>query len=170
MGPVAPVRPAGSVSGRSRTCTAFAGGLQRLGSPVPGRHGTVARVGVEPTGTRLSTWPLCRFAYHAIGQYDVRESNPPGLLERQATSPEVERRIGQSARRESNPPVLLGGQVPGPLGHGHVVSSGRRGSRTLKARRSPGFKPGAVACRLALPCQSGWLDSNQRGPASEAGG
>ena len=48
--------------------------------------------------------------------------------------------------------------------------SGRRGSRTLKARRSSGFEPGAVANRLALPFQSGWLDSNQRAPASEAGG
>lgn len=30
-------------------------------------------------------------------------------------------------------------------------SSGRGGSRTLKARRSPGFEPGAVTHRLALP-------------------
>jgi hypothetical protein len=30
-------------------------------------------------------------------------------------------------------------------------SSGRRGSRTLKAHRSPDFKSGAVALRLALP-------------------
>ena len=26
----------------------------------------VARVGVEPTGTRLSTWPRCQLAYRAI--------------------------------------------------------------------------------------------------------
>ena len=30
-------------------------------------------------------------------------------------------------------------------------TGGRRGSRTLKAHRSPGFEPGAVALRLALP-------------------
>ena len=46
-------------------------------------------MGVEPTGTSFWNWPLCRFAYHAA-EYDVRESNPPGLLEGQATvSPEV---------------------------------------------------------------------------------
>ena len=36
------------------------------------------------------------------------------------------------------------GPIPRPAG-------GRRGSRTLKAHRSPGFEPGAVAVRLALP-------------------
>ena len=65
--------------------------------------------------------------------------------------PRCQRPIRQSARRESNPPVRLGGPVPGPLGHGHFACSGRRGSRTLKARRSSGFRPGAVASRLALP-------------------
>ncbi len=37
--------------------------------------------------------------------------------------------------------------------------SGRRGSRTLKAHRSSGFGPGAVANRLALPSVSldGWI-------------
>jgi hypothetical protein len=34
------------------------------------------------------------------------------------------------------------------------TSGGRRGSRTLKAHRSPGFEPGAVADRLALPSSS----------------
>ena len=50
-----------------------------------------------------------------------------------------------------NPPVRFGRPVPWPLGHGHVSLSGRRGSRTLKARRSSVFRPGAVASRLALP-------------------
>src|SRR5208337_541178 len=36
------------------------------------------------------------------------------------------------------------GPIPRPAG-------GRRGSRTLKAHRSSGFEPGAVALRLALP-------------------
>jgi hypothetical protein len=34
------------------------------------------------------------------------------------------------------------------------TASGRRGSRTLKAHRSPGFEPGAVALRLALPSRA----------------
>jgi hypothetical protein len=89
----------------------------------------VARVGVEPTDASPSSWPLCRFAYHAIGQYDVRGSNPPGPSENQATSPEVERRIGQSARRESNPPWTVWKTAAFPLGYGHILcqSSGRRG-------------------------------------------
>ncbi len=38
-----------------------------------------------------------------------------------------------------------------PLVRQGAKSSGRRGSRTLKAHRSSGFGPGAVANRLALP-------------------
>lgn len=45
--------------------------------------------------------------------------------------------------------------MPQPLGQGCIscpsLSSGRRGSRTLKAHRSPDFESGAVALRLALP-------------------
>ncbi len=44
--------------------------------------------------------------------------------------------------------------------------SGRRGSRTLKARRSSGFRPGAVTSRLALPLRRA---SSPSYTASEAG-
>ncbi len=70
---------------------------------------------------------------------------------RASRPPCCQRSIRQSVRRELNPPVRFGRPSPGPLGHGHVSLSGRRGSRTLKACRSSGFRPGAVASRLALP-------------------
>ncbi len=82
---------------------------------------------------------------------DLSEGGLPDCLPGHSRPPRCQRAVGQSARRESNPPVRRGGPVPGPLGHGHVWFSGRRGSRTLKARRSSGFGPGAVAYRLALP-------------------
>src|SRR5262249_15276867 len=99
----------------------------------------------------------------------LREGGLP-VAYRASRPPRCQRAVGQSARRELNPPVRFGRPVPGPLGQGHVSLSGRRGSRTLKASRSSGFRPGAVVSRLALPFQSGWLDLNQRGPASDTGG
>ena len=53
-------RPAGS---RTRT-TAIP---ERCAAVTPQDH-EVAEVGVEPTDTRLSTWPLCLFAYPAMKQ------------------------------------------------------------------------------------------------------
>ena len=127
---------------------------------------TVTPVGVEPTTSRLraghSASRATRSSNSSAGgsrthrqpflkrvalpvcvprhQHDVRGSNPPGLVENQATSPEVERRIGQSARRESNPPHLLGKQTPGPLGHGHLL---------VKTAEGGGVEP-SRACGLAL--------------------
>src|SRR4051812_25072931 len=129
-----------SASGRTCTCTARRRPLYRRGGSPTAQptHTRVARVGVEPTGTRLSTWPLCRFAYHAIGQYDVRESNPSCLRERQATSPEVERRIDrQSARWESNPLWTVWKTAAVPPGSGHITSFREpKGRRVVPSRFS----------------------------------
>src|SRR5262245_44523514 len=137
-------------------------------------------MGFEPMLSTVRAWRPLRTG--PPGQLSVAQGGvePPAALVlsegglpvayRASRPPRCQRTLGQSARRELNPPVRRGKPVPGPLGLGHVWVSGRRGSRTLKARRSSGFKPGAVASRLALPSQSGWLDLNQRGPAPEAGG
>ena len=123
------------------------------------RTESVAPQGVEPPVSLHLREGGLPVAYRA---------NSSAALSKSRRSPTAAGR--QSARRESNPPVRFGRPVPWPLGYGHVSLSGRRGSRTLKARRSSGFGPGAVASRLALPLESGRLDSNQRGPASDAGG
>ena len=99
----------------------------------PPGHPSVAQGGVEPPASLLLEEGGLPVAYRASGP------------------PRCQRAVGQSARRELNPPVRFGRPVPGPLGHGHVSLSERRGSRTLKARRTSGFRPGAVASRLALP-------------------
>ena len=70
----------------------------------------------------------------------MRGSNPPGLVENQATSPEVERRIGQSARRESNPPRTVWKTAAFPLGYGHIF---------VKTAEGGGVEP-SRACGLAL--------------------
>src|SRR5207237_2851654 len=113
---------------------------------------TVARVGVEPTVASTSSWSLCRFAYHAV-EYSVRGSNPSGLLEGQATSPEVERRVSQSAWRESNPPVHRGGVVPGPLGHRRISQRKERESNPQGLVASAAFEAAAIA-GLACPSVS----------------
>jgi hypothetical protein len=89
-------------------------------------------VGVEPTCRvwEARAWPL--------GQRR--------LVDR--TSPHV--RAGSGIR---TPVTWLEarGLAAGPIPQRSREQSGRRGSRTLKARRSPDFKSGAVARRLALP-------------------
>ena len=51
--------------GRTRTCAILL--VRQASSPLDdGTMRKVAEVGVEPTGTRLSTWRLCQFAYPAI--------------------------------------------------------------------------------------------------------
>jgi hypothetical protein len=62
-------------------------------------------------------------------QYDVRGSNPPGLLERQATSPEVERRIH---------PVSETGVEP--------ASSGFRRRRAADCATRRTFAPSSTPC------------------------
>ena len=64
--------------------------------------------------------------------------------------------IAPSAGSGSRTPVAwleVRSRAIGPIPP-HSESGGRRGSRTLKAHRSPGFGPGAVADRLALPSPS----------------
>ena len=99
----------------------------------PPGHVSVAQGGFEPPASLLLEEGGLPVAYRA--------SRPPCC----------QRSIGQSVRRELNPPVRFGRPSPGPLGHGHIFVSGRRGSRTIKARCSSGFRPDAVANRLALP-------------------
>ena len=59
---------------------------------------------------------------------------------------------------DSNPGRLVGSQESchwtNPANEQEQEQGGRRGSRTLKAHRSPGFEPGAVTDRLALPLSS----------------
>src|SRR6476661_7603240 len=137
-------------------------GYSHLGSPVPSRHVlSVPWMGFEPMLSTVRAWRPLRAGppgHRSVAQGGV---DPPAslLLEegglpvayRASRPPRCQRAALQSARRELNPPVRFGRPVPWPLGHGHVSLSGRRGSRTLKARRSSGFGPGAVASRLALP-------------------
>ena len=50
----------------------------------------VARVGVEPTVTRLSAWPLCQFAYRAVARdcgYGSRTTSARAYETRLSTSP-----------------------------------------------------------------------------------
>jgi hypothetical protein len=103
-------------------------------------------VGIEPTSCDFADRCLAsRPQDHFRSQYDVRESNPSGLLERQATSPEVKRRIkSQSARRESNPPWTGWKPVASPLGHGHVQRKERE-SNPQGLVTSSRFERGAVA-------------------------
>jgi hypothetical protein len=44
-----------------------------VGRWTTGRKEPVARVGVEPTDTRLSIWPLCLFAYRAVVDASTRQ-------------------------------------------------------------------------------------------------
>ena len=145
-------------------------GYSHLGSPVPGRHVlSVPWMGFEPMLSTVRAWRPLRAGppgHPSVAQGGVEPpSIPPsrrgwsaGCLPGHDRPPRCQRAVGQSARRELNPPVRFGRPVPGPLGHGHVSLSGRRGSRTLKARRSSGFRPGAVASRLALPMSlDGWI-------------
>ena len=154
-------------------------GYSHLGSPVPSRHVlSVPWMGFEPMLSTVRAWRPLRAG--PPGHWSVAQGGvePPAslLLEegglpvayRANRPPRCQRTAGQSARRESNPPVRFGRPSPGPLGHGHAWVSGRRGSRTLKAHRSSGFGPDAIAHWLALPMQSGRLDLNQRSRASEA--
>ena len=67
----------------------------------------------------------------------------------------------ECALRESNSPIQLGRLAPLPLGQEHI-EGGRRGSRTLKAHRSPVFETGAIAHWLALPLKLRRPESNRR--------
>ena len=90
------------------------------------------REGGLPVAYRASRPPPCQ---RAVGRRPPRVGRVPGGSRTRLSGLE-DRRLGRSATGTS--------------------LSGRRGSRTLKARRSPGFRPGAVARRLALPC-SVWM-------------
>ena len=152
-------------------------GYSHLGSPVPSRHVlSVPWMGFEPMLSTVRAWRPLRAGppgHRSVAQGGVeppasqvlslgglpvayRAKSSAALSKSRRLPTAVDR---QSARRESNPPVRFGRPTPGPLGHGHFACSGRRGSRTLKARRSSGFRPGAVASRLALPSISldGWI-------------
>src|SRR5439155_13221703 len=40
-----------------------------------GPSSRIARVGVEPTDTRLSAWPLCPFAYRAVARHNLSSAD-----------------------------------------------------------------------------------------------
>ena len=99
----------------------------------PPGHPSVAQGGVESPASLLLGEGGLPVAYRAtIVRRVVKEPSVrvPGGSRTRLSGLE-DRRLGRSATGTS--------------------FSGRRGSRTLKARRSSGFGPGAVASRLALP-------------------
>ena len=124
----------------------------------PPGHRSVAQGGVEPPASQVLSLGGLPVAYRAKSSAALSKS--------------YDRRPASVGRVPGGSRTRLSGLEDRRLGRSATGTSfsGRRGSRTLKARRSSGFRPGAVASRLALPLQSGWLDLNQRGPAPEAGG
>ena len=156
-------------------------GYSHLGSPMPSRHVlSVPWMGFEPMISTSRAWRPLRAGlpgHLAVAQGGVEP--PASLVLSKGGLPvayraTVVRRLvkeRQSARRESNPPVLLGRQTPGPLGHGHFTSAEGEGvepSRALGLALCSTQVPSPVGWPFRL--QSGWLDWNQRGPASDAGG
>jgi hypothetical protein len=116
----------------------------------------VAQGGVEPPASQVLSLGGLPVAYRAKSYAALSKSH--------------DRRPASVGRVPGGSRTRLSGLEDRRLGRSATGTSfsGRRGSRTLKARRSSGFGPGAVASRLALPFQSRWLDLNQRGPADEA--
>ena len=156
-------------------------GYSHLGSPVPSRHVlSVPWMGFEPMLSTVRAWRPLRAG--PPGHYSVAQGGvePPASLHLREGGLPVAYRAPVVRRVVKEPPIRvpggsrtrLSGLGSRRLGRSATGTwfSGRRVSRTLKARRSSGFRPGAVASRLALPFQSGWLDLNQRGPVSETGG
>ena len=103
---------------------------------------------LPPPDSKSGSLPVSRFP-----RAPPRESNPPVGPGKPAPD--------RSARDASTVASSAGSGIRTPiawlearsraLGPIPRLAGGRRGSRTLKAHRSPGFEPGAVALRLALP-------------------
>ena len=126
------------------------------------RSQSIREEGFEPPppDSKSGSLPVSRFPSESAS----RESNPPvGLGKpvpgRSASDARLIDRFvidQQSAERDRGFEPRSPGWKPGvvPLDQSRSVvqsSSGRRGSRTLKAHRSPDFESGAVTLRLALP-------------------
>ncbi len=88
------------------------------------RQRSIARVGVEPTGTRLSTWPLCQFAYRAEEKIPGPGLDPggrpyesrPGTRHAWAESwISMKTGTAEQPERESNPPLHLERVVSWPI-------------------------------------------------------
>ena len=144
-----------------------------MGSPVPSRHVlSVPWMGFEPMLSTVRAWRPLRAGppgHRSVAQGGVE---PPASLVlsegglpvayRASRPPPCQRAVGRRPRRAGRVPggsrTRLSGLEDRRLGRSATGTSfsGRRGSRTLKARRSSGFRPGAVASRLALPC-SVWM-------------
>ena len=142
---------------------------RRLGSPIPCRH-VSALGGIRTRDLRFekaTTTPLVR---QGVRMAQVRFELTASLVLSESGLPVAYRADSRVPRGSRTRLTGLKNQRLRRSAKGTRCSSGRRGSRTLKAQRSSGFGPDAVAHRLALPCQSGWLESNQRSPAPEAGG
>jgi hypothetical protein len=115
----------------------------------------VAQEGFEPSASLVLSESGLPVAYRASFHFSSGGWNRTSVLHVQsvvllpaATTPESSHRF-DSIREEGfepSPPDSKSGGLPISR-----FPSGRRGSRTLKAHRSPDFESGAVTHRLALP-------------------
>ena len=142
---------------------------------------SVLPAGVEPASSSLKERGLSRSGHGSVGQSGRQESNlrrppyqggasplghgpissaPCGTRTRPTCSTDkpphpLRHRAEKSARRESHPPrpPWHGGASAARPRTRHQSAEGT-GVEPARAFASPGFQPGAVACRLALPFPS----------------
>ena len=84
-------------------------------------------------------------------EFGKEDSNLHRLIQSQASLPLADSRERPAGVEPACPAWKTGASDRSAKDANRRCGSGRRGSRTLKAHRSPGFEPGAVAHRLALP-------------------
>jgi hypothetical protein len=124
----------GSRPGRTRTCAILL--VRQASSPLDDgtRFGRVARVGFDPTGTRLSTWPRCQLAYRAVntdscGSGSRTSASERMKLGRAPAHPQSQAPVSSRADRphESQPGTCLAweisrrGEIRTPTPRGHVL-------------------------------------------------
>ena len=136
----------GSRPGRTRTCAILY--VRQASSPLDDgtRFGRVARVGVEPTGTRLSTWPRCQLAYRAVntdgcGSGSRTSASERMKLGRAPAHPQSQAPVSSRARRtyEARPGTCPPG---GSSRRGEIRTPTPRGHVRLRPARLPVPPPG----------------------------
>ena len=141
--PGAGIEPAASTFRVWRTTSSYCPGVREGGFEPP------------PPDSKSGSLPVSRFPRAPRGSRTrLSDLGSPRLTARPGTH-QPSLRVRDRGVEPRSP-----GWKPGvvPLDQSRETAGGRRGSRTLKAHRSPGFEPGAVAHRLALP--------NRRAPAA----